>query len=256
MPINIFYKILNIFLILLFFSCSNKEIERKKITIGKIFKASFSTTNSYNNNVVYQWWIGNHPDNSDYSLEPIGEKALFTPDIKGNYDLYVSIRDTNDLELELIELYYVAVAEQIKAKPQKIISDEALNQLATTNDNDTIVNIDSTSISSVSDTVSSTTKNKSHTSQVKHKVNANKFSGWTIQLSSRASLELAKKDQLKAVDNGYDAYIEQTFISKTKKTWYRVRIGHFKSKKTAQKIQNEIKSFWDKDTWIDRVRNK
>ena len=164
MPINIFYKILNIFLILLFISCSNKEIERKKITIGKTSKVSFSTTNSYNNNVVYQWWIGNHPDNSDYSLEPIGKKALFNPDIKGNYDLYVSIRDTNDLELELIELYYVAVAEQIKAKPQKIISKEALNQLATTSDNDTTVNIDSTSISSLSDTVSSATKNKNLTS--------------------------------------------------------------------------------------------
>ena len=97
--------------------------------------------------------------------------------------------------------------------------------------------------------INKTSKNNK-TSKIK------KHSGWTIQLSSRSSLELAKNDQIIANKNGYDAYIEQTLIPKTNKTWYRVRVGNFKNKTKAIAIQKEIKSFWENDTWIDRVKIK
>ncbi len=82
MPINNFYKklIISIFLFLLL-TCSNKEQQRERITVGTAFKRNNTSDISLEDNVVFQWWVGNHPENSDYTLEPIGHEALFTPDI-------------------------------------------------------------------------------------------------------------------------------------------------------------------------------
>ena len=130
MPINNFYKNLILFFnSILLLSCSNEGHQRQKITIGTTFTITNSTNLTSNDNTIFQWWVGNHPDNSDYILEPLGEKAIFTPYLSGNYDLYVSIRDSNNLEIDLIEFYYTAVTEKIKRKSKKIISDKALNQL-------------------------------------------------------------------------------------------------------------------------------
>ena len=257
MPINNFYKnfIIIVFSLLLL-SCSKEEEQGMKITVGVTFKIDNTSNISSEDNIVFQWWVGSHPENSDYTLEPLGDKALFTPDIIGKYDIYVSIRDSNDMEIDLIEFYYISVLEKIKPKPKKIISEKALNQLEI-NLTDSIIAIDTTQNESLSDTskkqlIKQVDKNSSKNKNTK----SNHHIGWTIQLSSRASLELAKIDQLKAIENGYDAYIEQTTINKTNQIWYRVRIGNFKTKSTAMTVQSELKSFWKNDTWIDRVKVK
>ena len=257
MSINSFYKNFIIILIVLLCSCSEEKEQRKKITIGETFKINISESISDNNNVIFQWWVGDHPENSDYGLEPKGNNALLTPDIQGKYNVYVSIRDTNDIEIALIDFYYLAVLKKIKEKPKTIISEKALSQLESNLSDSSFSKSDTTTIINNSiDTLSKDINNKSKNNKTQFKKHTSKLSGWTIQLSSRGSLELAKKDQLKAIENGYDAYIEQTIINKTNKTWYRVRIGNFKQKATARKVQTDIKSFWVSDTWIDRVRAK
>ena len=255
MPIINCYKNLILIFYLLFISCSEENQERQKITIDSTFKIKNKSNLSANNNTIFQWWIGNHPEDSDYTLEPLGDKALFTPDLLGEYDIFVSIRDSNDIEIDFIDFYFICVAEKITPKPTKIISEKALNQLET-NLTDTITTLDTTYNVQIDTTkkalnplINKTSKNNK-TSKIK------KHSGWTIQLSSRSSLELAKNDQIIANKNGYDAYIEQTLIPKTNKTWYRVRVGNFKNKTKAIAIQKEIKSFWENDTWIDRVKIK
>ena len=75
-------------------------------------------------------------------------------------------------------------------------------------------------------------------------------------MSSRSSLELAKRDQTKALNNGFDAYIEQSTDNSTGKIWFRVRIGNFSTLENAKKIKKEIEKFWSKGTWIDRVKIK
>ena len=257
MPINNFYKRLIIsILLLLLLSCSDKVQQREKITIGTTFQINNTSTISLGNNAVFQWWVGNYPENSDYTLEPIGDKALFTPDILGEYDIYVSIRDSNDIEIDLIEFYFISVLDKIKPKTKNIISDKALNQLES-NLTDSLLAIDTTQIESSSDTIKKgLIKLVPKKSSKKKIIKSQHHIGWTIQLSSRTSLELAKKDQLLANKNGYDAYIEQVTIKKTNQIWYRVRIGNFKTKATAMTIQSELKSFWGNDTWIDRVKTK
>ena len=88
------------------------------------------------------------------------------------------------------------------------------------------------------------------------KNNTIKLKHYTIQVASWPTLEQARKDQISLRENGYDAYIEQTTINKTNQIWYRVRIGNFKTKSTAMTVQSELKSFWENDTWIDRVKVK
>ena len=246
--------------VLLFYSCSEKQ-DRKEISIEVPHKISSFENNDSNPTYVYQWWVGNQPDISDNTLEPIENKAIFTPDVTGEYDVFLSVRDTNNIEIELKEFYFLAVKKKIKKIPKKIISDQALSELSSNQlDPDTMIanNVIDEKKSKI-DTLKKITKVVKNNNQkvVKNKTNKRSiYSGWTIQLSSRSSLELAKRDQSKALENGFDAYIEQSYAKSSKKLWFRVRIGNFSSLENAKKIQKEIERFWSLGTWIDRVKIK
>ena len=255
-----FSKNILISAILLFYSCSEKQ-DRKEVSIEAPYKISSYENNDANPDYIYQWWVGNQPDLSDNILEPNLDEAFFTPDIIGEYDIFLSVRDSNDIEIDLKEFYFLAVKNKIKKIPKKIISDQALNELNTIqtdsiNINDNIVfnkkNQKLDSLKKINEVVENKKENVYKSKQFKKNIN----SGWTIQMSSRSSLELAKRDQTKALNNGFDAYIEQSTDNSTGKIWFRVRIGNFSSLENAKKIKKEIEKFWSKGTWIDRVKIK
>ena len=67
------------------------------------------------------------------------------------------------------------------------------------------------------------------------------------------SLELARIDQLKLIEEGLDAYIQRYYRNKRDEVWYRVRIGNFINKNKAQKIQDQIESITHAKTWLDII---
>jgi cell division protein FtsN len=67
------------------------------------------------------------------------------------------------------------------------------------------------------------------------------------------SLELARIDQLKLIEEGLDAYIQRHYRNKRDEVWYRVRIGNFTNKNKAQKIQDQIESITHAKTWLDII---
>ena len=255
-----FSKNISIITILLFYSCSEKQ-DRKEVSIEVPYNISSYENNDANPNYVYQWWIGNQPDLSDNTLEPNADEAFFTPDVIGKYDVFLSVRDSNDIEVDLKEFYFLAVKKKIKKIPKKIISEQALSELNSSQLDSSITNgsvvfdnknqkLDT--LKKIDEVLKRNKPKIVKNKQIKKSIN----SGWTIQLSSRSSLELAKRDQTKALNNGFDAYIEQSIAKSTDKLWFRVRIGNFSSLENAKKIQKEIEKFWLKDTWIDRVKIK
>jgi len=56
---------------------------------------------------------------------------------------------------------------------------------------------------------------------------------YSVQVSSRRNKVRAEQYVKKLRNIGYDAFIVKTYLSQLKSTWYRVRIGFFKSEKEA-----------------------
>ena len=74
---------------------------------------------------------------------------------------------------------------------------------------------------------------------------------YTIQVAAWPSLEHARIDQLKLIEEGMDAYIQRHYRNKKDEVWYRVRIGNFNSKAKALVVQKQIESITHAKTWLD-----
>ena len=76
---------------------------------------------------------------------------------------------------------------------------------------------------------------------------------YTIQIAAWPSLEQARIDQLKLIEEGIDAYIQRNYRKKNDKVWYRVRIGNFSNKIKAQEMQEQIESITGVKSWLDVI---
>ena len=72
-----------------------------------------------------------------------------------------------------------------------------------------------------------------------------------MQVAAWPSLEHARIDQLKLIEEGMDAYIQRHYRNKKDEVWYRVRIGNFNSKAKALVVQKQIESITHAKTWLD-----
>ena len=98
------------------------------------------------------------------------------------------------------------------------------------------------------------TKNiqQSKTNKKQNKKSTNSYSvHYTIQVAAWPSLEDARLDQLKLIEEGMDAYIQRHYRIEDDQIWYRVRIGNFKNKEDASIIQKQIESITHAKTWLD-----
>lgn len=64
---------------------------------------------------------------------------------------------------------------------------------------------------------------------------------YCIQLSSWKTKSKAEAQVKKYKNKGYDAFMVEAYISRSRGTWYRVRVGYYDSLEEAEKIQKEIK---------------
>ena len=76
---------------------------------------------------------------------------------------------------------------------------------------------------------------------------------YTIQVAAWPSLEQARIDQLKLIEEGFDAYIQHNYRKEKDEVWYRVRIGNFSDKIKAEEIQKQIESITGLKSWLDVI---
>ena len=76
---------------------------------------------------------------------------------------------------------------------------------------------------------------------------------YTIQIAAWPSLEQARKDQLRLIEEGFDAYIERHYRKDRDAVWYRVRLGNFSDKNKALEIQDQIESILGIKSWLDII---
>ena len=94
---------------------------------------------------------------------------------------------------------------------------------------------------------------KSPQKQKKQSVSKTENVHYTIQVAAWPSLEQARIDQLKLIEEGVDAYIQRNYRKEKDEIWYRVRIGNFSDKIKAQKMQEQIESITGVESWLDVI---
>ena len=74
---------------------------------------------------------------------------------------------------------------------------------------------------------------------------------YTIQIAAWPSMEQARMDQLRLIEEGFDAYIERHYRKEKDAVWYRVRLGKFPDKSKALDVQKQIESILGIKSWLD-----
>ena len=156
--------------------------------------------------------------------------------------IFASIRDANDIELHLLEFHYVAVPDTLL----QIVEREVPVQ---PKEPEPIIK----EVEEEIDFVKIIPKEEITTIKSPPSLPPSK-EGWTIQVSSRSSMEVARKDQIFLEEEGFDSYIQKVDFPEKNQTWFRVRVGNFTEKSNAKTVQEEIQKIWQYDIWIDRVR--
>lgn len=77
---------------------------------------------------------------------------------------------------------------------------------------------------------------------------------FTVQVSSWRTRRSAERDAQRFINRGYDAYIQRVYLADRNETWFRVRIGRFKSKQEGVQFAAELAELLESGYWLDTYR--
>lgn len=77
---------------------------------------------------------------------------------------------------------------------------------------------------------------------------------YTVQVSSWRTRKYAERDAQRFINRGYDAYIQRAYLYDRNETWYRVRIGRFKTKEECLQLVDQLYQLLESGYWLDRYR--
>lgn len=215
---------------------------------------------SYRQNYDWlEWYIGSKPGGSQTGLTIEHEFARFTPDIPGNYDIVVESFSQESGLMEQRTFFYTVKGFPVIPKPSRVSSGEMVGD--TLNDElDTLLpeGIDSAQIQmdSMDNVIHAEMEQKkddtlidANDSQDKTQIEGN----FTIQVFSLPDKDLALGKLNLLNRNGFPGYVTEFVHPKTHTTWYRIRVGQYKSYESADSIAQLMEDKLSLNTWIDRL---
>ena len=227
------------FIILIFFISCGSDPDYLEVMVNKTVKVYSKDYHNKAENYFFKWEPPIGPSNQSIPFDLKNDMLIFSPSIKGNYKVHLSITDISHEVIAEEMFYYQAIAETLEVsiaetKPEKDIPKQS--------------------------SVIRKQKNKKikhpKPSQKQRKISAKKTENihYTIQIAAWPSLEQARIDQLKLIEEGVDAYIQRNYRKEKDEVWYRVRIGNFSNKIKAQEMQKQIDSITGKKSWLDVIQ--
>ena len=233
-------KLTHLAFIIIFTSCGS-EPDFQEIMINKTVKVFSQDYHNDAENYTFKWEPPVGPSKMVVSFDLKNDMLIFSPKLEGDYQIHLSITDISDEVIAEEMFYYRAIAETIEVAIAKPSSEEDITkQISTVNKpkkkTRAKTNINQQSKTSIKQNKKSTNINNIH---------------YTIQVAAWPSLEHARLDQLKLIEEGIDAYIQRHYRNEDDQVWYRVRIGNFKSKENASIVQKQIESITHAETWLD-----
>ena len=235
-------KLTHLIFIIIFISCGT-EPEFQEVMINKTVKVFSQDYHNDAENYTFKWEPPVGPSKMVVPFDLKNDMLIFSPKVEGDYQIHLSITDISDEVIAEEMFYYRAIAETIEvaiAKPN--LEEDIAKQISTIQ-------------KPMNKTKTKTTNSKqSKTSKRQNKKLINsKNVHYTIQVAAWPSLETARLDQLKLIEEGMDAYIQRHYVNEDDQVWYRVRIGNFKTKESASIVQKQIESITHAKTWLDEL---
>ena len=225
------------FIIFIFFIACGSDPHYQEVTVNKTLKVYSQDYHNEAENYTFKWEPPIGPSNKSIPFDLKNDMLIFSPDVVGDYQIHLSITDISDEIIAEKMFYYRAIAETLEVA---IVGTKPAKDLP----------IDTIEIKQKKKMT------KKSQSSKKQKQEAAKITGnahYTIQVAAWPSLEQARIDQLKLIEEGVDAYIQRNYRKENDEVWYRVRIGNFSDKVKAQEIQKQIESITGIQSWLDVI---
>ena len=233
-------KLTHLAFIIIFTSCGS-EPDFQEIMINKTVKVFSQDYHNDAENYTFKWEPPVGPSKMVVPFDLKNDMLIFSPKLEGDYQIHLSITDISNEVIAEEMFYYRAIAETIEVAIAKPNPEEDISKQISTVKKPKKKTRATTNINQ-----------QSKTSKKQNKIATNIDNvHYTIQVAAWPSLEHARLDQLKLIEEGMDAYIQRHYRNKDDQVWYRVRIGNFKSKENASIVQKQIESITHAETWLD-----
>ncbi len=233
-------KLIHFAILLVFTACGSKP-DYQEVMVNKTVKVFSQDYHDDAENYTFKWESPAGPSKIAVPFDLKNDMLIFSPELEGDYQIHLSITDISDDVIAEEMFYYRAIPETLEVAIAKLSS-----EMKTT-----------VPSSTVKKPQKKTKAKKENINQSKARKKRNKSSKntknvhYTIQVAAWPSLEHARIDQLKLIEEGMDAYIQRHYRNKKDEVWYRVRIGNFNSKAKALVVQKQIESITHAKTWLD-----
>ena len=230
-------KLTHLIFIIIFISCGT-EPEFQEVMINKTVKVFSQDYHNDAENYTFKWEPPVGPSKVVVPFDLKNDMLIFSPKVEGDYQIHLSIADISDEVIAEEMFYYRAIAETTEvaiANPDS--KEDIIKELSTEQ--------------KPKKKIKAKTKTIQQSKKHSNKSAKNNNLHYTIQVAAWPSLEHARLDQLKLIEEGMDAYIQRHYRNEDDQVWYRVRIGNFKSKEKASIVQKQIESITHTETWLD-----
>ena len=234
-------KLIHVIILIIFTACGSSP-DYQEVMVNKTVKVYSQDYHNEAENYTFKWEPPKGPSKKDISFDLKNDMLIFSPEIEGDYQIHLSITDISDEVVAEEMFYYRAIAETLEVAIAKIKSEEEIPPLSS------VVKMPEKK------TTPKARKKKSSKSSKTSRKSENV--DYTIQIAAWPSLEQARKDQLRLIEEGFDAYIERHYRKKKDAIWYRVRIGKFSNKNKALEIQKQVESILGIKSWLDVISLK
>lgn len=226
------------FIILLFFITCGSYPDYQEVMVNKTVKVYSQDYHNEAENYFFKWEPPVGPSNRPVSFDLKNDMLIFSPKIEGDYEIHLSITDISHEVISEEIFYYRAIAETLEVaiagtKPERDIPTQS--SVVKKPKNEIII------------------LSKSPQKRTKQSASKTKNIRYSIQVAAWPSLEQARIDQLKLIEQGVDAYIQRNYRKEKDEVWYRVRIGNFSDKIKAQKMKEQIESITGVESWLDVI---
>ena len=236
-------KLIHVIILIIFIACGSNP-DYQEVMVNKTVKVYSQYYHQDAENYTFKWEPPKGPSKKTISFDLKNDMLIFTPEVEGDYQIHLSITDISDEVIAEEMFYYRAIAETLEVAITKIKSEEEIPpppSVVKKPAQKTTLKVKKKKSSKSAKKTSIQSKDRKKTENV----------NYTIQIAAWPSMEQARMDQLRLIEEGFDAYIEHHYRKEKDAVWYRVRLGKFPDKSKALDVQKQIESILGIKSWLD-----
>ncbi len=246
--------ILFLLLILTGFESCTEETRGDTIQIGTTYKIEYDSDILMIGDIEYQWSFGKKPPNSYSVLLCSRDKALFTPDVPGEYEIHVFVNNEGVVS-DAKDYLFSAVGTADTTRSGKAPKPSRIRDLIA--DVKIPGTVETAAVPASSPAKDAPEPAEQTAGRPMNHGQADSVSGfYTIQAYSQSDRKAAEENRDMLTGKGYEAYIQTFLKPDDDQTWYRVRVGKYPDLESAlidkKRLSELLKS---EDLWIDKLHS-